>query len=129
MRDPDFPDELCSFIQQCTPSVEAVELLLFLAGHPDKPWTPGELARQMRPSSITEPAIREYLQLFVACRLVNRGHDNLYRYGTPSPQTTRVVQALAKAYNERPVSLVRMIYFLKESKIQSFAEAFKIRKR
>jgi len=129
MRDPDFPDELCSFIQQCTPSVEAVELLLFLARHPDKSWMPDELAQQMRPSAITESAMRDYLQLFTSCRLVDRGPDNLYRYGTPSPDSTRVVEALAKAYNERPVSLVRMIYYLKDNKIQSFAEAFKIRKR
>jgi hypothetical protein len=39
-----------------------------------------------------------------------------------------VVTQLAKVYNERPVTLIRMIYALKDTKIQSFADAFKIRK-
>jgi hypothetical protein len=38
------------------------------------------------------------------------------------------VRTLAQAYNERPVTLIRMIYALRDPKIQSFADAFKLRK-
>ena len=38
------------------------------------------------------------------------------------------VQTLAKAYEERPVTLFRLIYALRDRKIQSFADAFKLRK-
>ena len=39
------------------------------------------------------------------------------------------VRKLAQAYEERPVTLIRMIYALRDSTIQSFADAFKFRKR
>ena len=39
------------------------------------------------------------------------------------------LRTLAKAYEERPVTLFRIIYALRDSKIRSFADAFKVRKR
>jgi len=39
------------------------------------------------------------------------------------------LDTLARAYNERPVTLVRIIYALRDSRIRSFAEAFRLRKR
>ena len=39
-----------------------------------------------------------------------------------------LVRTLAQAYNDRPVTLTRMIYALRDPKIQSFADAFKLRK-
>ena len=38
------------------------------------------------------------------------------------------VVMLAKAWRERPVTLVRIIYALRDSKVKSFADAFKLRK-
>ena len=35
---------------------------------------------------------------------------------------------LALAYKERPVTLIRMIYALRDSRIQTFADAFKLRR-
>jgi len=35
---------------------------------------------------------------------------------------------LAQAYEQRPVTLVRLIYALRDRSIQSFADAFKLRK-
>lgn len=128
MRDPDFPDDLCSFMQQCTPSVEAVELLLMLARNPGRAWTPAELTQALHPTVITEQAVREFLNGYVSCGLVERRSDGLFVYSQPPPDLSRIVAALEKAYNERPVSLVRLIYALKDKKIRSFAEAFKLRK-
>jgi hypothetical protein len=36
---------------------------------------------------------------------------------------------LAQAYKERPVTLFRVIYALRDLKIQSFADAFKLRRK
>jgi hypothetical protein len=38
------------------------------------------------------------------------------------------VATLAQAYEERPVTLIRLIYALRDRKIRSFADAFKLRK-
>ena len=40
----------------------------------------------------------------------------------------RGVRTLAQAYSERPVTLIRVIYALRDSKIRSFADAFRVRK-
>jgi hypothetical protein len=128
MRDPDFPDELCSFMQLCTPSVEAVELLLLLARAPGREWTVPELAQALRPTVLSEGAVRDCLNAYVECGLVGKRPEARYAYSQPPPHVASVVAALEKAYNERPVSLVRLIYALKDKKIRSFADAFKIRK-
>jgi hypothetical protein len=38
------------------------------------------------------------------------------------------LKTLAQAYEERPVTLIRLIYALRDRKIRSFAEAFRLRK-
>jgi hypothetical protein len=38
------------------------------------------------------------------------------------------VRTLAQAYRERPVTLIRVIYALRDSRIQSFADAFRLRR-
>jgi len=128
MADPDFPDDLCDFMQRCTPSVEAVELLLLLARSPGPARTVAELARALRPTVIGESAVRDYLNGFAACGLVEKRPGGGYAYLQPPAHTAALVAALEKAYNERPVSLVRLIYALKDKKIRSFADAFKLRK-
>ena len=126
MSDPDFPEELCSFITHSVPSVEAAEMLLLLWRHRERTWAPGEIAREMHPTLIAEPAARRLLDLFLARTLVAKVGDDCFRYQPESQELGGIVSALAKAYNERPVTLVRMIYALKDAKIQSFAEAFRI---
>ena len=44
------------------------------------------------------------------------------------PELKAHVQTLAQAYEERPVTLIRLIYALRDRKIRSFADAFKLRK-
>ena len=51
----------------------------------------------------------------------------LHGQGIALPEATHV-EMLAKAYRERPVTLVRIIYALRDSKVQSFADAFRLRK-
>ena len=38
------------------------------------------------------------------------------------------VEMLAQAYEQRPVTLIRLIYALRDRKIRSFADAFRLRK-
>ena len=64
--------------------------------------------------------------LFGTAGLVGGGEGQRQDW-SPATQDA-VIAALEKAYNERPVSLVRLIYALKEQKIRSFADAFKLRK-
>jgi len=126
--DPDFPQELRSFIQDTIPSVDAAELLVLLAHEPERQYSVREAVDAMRPTAVTEAAARRYLLHFLARGLVTAPKEDAYRYEPASPERDTMVRALTRVYNERPVTLVRMIYAPRDEKIRSFADAFRIKK-
>ena len=99
MEDVDFSDEFCRFVQAHLPSVEAVELLLAAFRNPD-----------------------------VAHAGAAKELDALRAAGLSEAQIARHLATLAQAYEQRPVTLFRLVYALRDQKIQSFADAFKLRK-
>ena len=127
MSDPDFPDDLRLFIEEIIPTVDAAELLVMLAQHPDRAYSPRDAVEGMRPTAVTEPAARRYLAHF-ATRGVVAEEGDTYRYSPETPELDSMVRALMRVFNERPVTLVRMIYAPRDDKIRSFADAFRIKK-
>ena len=128
MSDPDFPEELRSFIQEAIPTVDSAELLVLLATHRDRHYSLVELLEAMRPTIITEAAARRYLGTFYERGIISARADDAYQYSPSSPELDATVRALTRVYNERPVTLVRVIYAPKDEKIRSFADAFRIKK-
>ena len=128
MTDPDFPEDLRSFIQETIPTVDAAELLVALARERGRQFQVTVLLEAMRPTAVTEPAARRYLAHFEARGLVAHETDDSYRYAPASAELDAAVSALTRVYNERPVTLVRMIYAPKDDKIRSFADAFRLKK-
>ena len=57
--------------------------------------------------------------------LIARWQDN---EALPEAGSDAYLRTLAQAYEQRPVTLIRLIYALRDSKIRSFADAFKLRK-
>ena len=130
MDDSAFSDEFCRFIQTVVPSVDAAELLLALFEDADTWWAPAVLAAKLRPASnIIEADALRYLDLFQARGLTAAGPDKRVQYRAANEALHDHVRTLAQAYKERPVTLIRMIYALRDTKIQSFADAFKLRGR
>lgn len=129
MQDADFPDDFCRFLQSTIPAVDAAELLLLLLRTPETWWTPAELTAALRPSvAIADADAARYLEAFQARGLVAASDDRRVRYRPASEQLEMYVQMLALAYKSRPVTLIRMIYALRDSRIQTFADAFKLRR-
>lgn len=57
------------------------------------------------------------------------GDDHALRNaGLVEEEIARHLPTLSQAYEQRPVTLVRLIYALRDRSIQSFADAFKLRK-
>jgi hypothetical protein len=124
------PEEVRLLIQSSVPTIDALEVLLFLARHPGTPWRPSEIVNQMQPTVITEAAANEYIALFEEHGLVTAQPDGAFVYAPASPELEEAMVALMQAYNERPVTLIRVVYEVANSKtIQSFADAFKIKKK
>ena len=115
MEDADFSDDFIRFLQACVPSVQAAELLLQLAADP---------AAEVRPEDAAEAKI---LQSFHTGGLAMASVDQAYQYRPANETLQNYVNMLAQAYEERPVTLIRIIYALRDSKIRSFADAFRVR--
>jgi hypothetical protein len=130
MEDVEFSDEFCSFIQRSIPAVDAAEFLLFIADRPDLWLDLGESLRKLKPGvNITEADAARYVEAFREHGLVEKGEGGRFRLRTGDPELMQHVRTLAQAYEERPVTLIRVIYALRDSKIRTFADAFRLRKR
>jgi hypothetical protein len=130
MLDAEFSDEFCQFIQQTLPTVEAAELLLALAAEPDVFWERTHLPAKLRPGlAISDGDAARYLELFQARGFLAAAPGNRLQYRPASAALAAQATVLAQAYAERPVTLIRMIYALRDAKIRSFADAFKLTRR
>jgi len=129
MEDADFSDDFCRFLQTTIPAVDAAELLLLLRRTPQTAWSIAELTAKLRPSvPIPDADAVKYLDSFQARGLVAPRDEKRVQYLPASEELEMYVQMLALAYKERPVTLIRMIYALRDSRIQTFADAFKLRR-
>ena len=128
-NDPDFTDDFCKFLQRCVASVDAAELLLLLAKSPERLWGPAELRAQLAAltSSMTDADVQRCLDALQQCAVVTRDADKRVRYRPSLPYDAHVA-TLARLYVERPVTLFRVIYALRDFKITTFADAFKLRR-
>jgi hypothetical protein len=122
MQDADFSDEFCLFIQTAIPAVKAAELLLALSAQPDAWWDTAQLPGNLQPTDAGR-----YLELFRIRGLLFVRPDKRVQFRPASETLAAHVQTLAQAYEQRPVTLVRMIYELRDAKIRSFSDAFKLR--
>src|SRR4051812_30541006 len=103
------------------PDVDAAELLLLLARDPPRRYELAELIGALHPTAVTQSVVRRHLALFEERGLVVSASANTYEYAPDTPHADAMVRALAKVYRERPVTMVRTIYALKDEKIRSFA--------
>jgi hypothetical protein len=129
MEDADFSDDFCRFLQTAIPAVDAAELLLLLRRTPETAWSAAELTAKLRPSvPIPDADAAKYLDIFLARGLISATEERRVQYRPASEELRMYGDMLALAYKERPVTLIRMIYALRDSRIQTFADAFKLRR-
>ena len=128
MEDAAFSDEFCRFLRAAVPTVDAAEVLLLLQRDPQCWWSAEEAVGALGPSvSLTASAVAGCFAVFQASGLVAAAPDKRVQYRPGSGELDAHVRTLTQAYRERPVTLIRVIYALRDSKIQSFADAFKLK--
>lgn len=128
MEDAQFSDDFCRFLQTAVPSVDAAELLLLLGRDPGRWWSAGEIVAALKPAPLSEADVTRTCEAFLARGLVVQGTDKRVQYHPANDELDGYVRTLAQAYSERPVTLIRVIYALRDGKIRSFADAFKLRR-
>lgn len=125
MEDVEFSDEFWRFIQAVIPAVDAAEVLILLHGRREAAFTAEEAAAKLGPG-ISIGEVQKHLDRFLDKGVVSvDGRQYRYRPDTP---LAPCVDTLARAYLQRPVTLIRAIYALRDNKIQNFADAFRIRR-
>jgi hypothetical protein len=127
-EDADFTDEFCRFLQEAVPNVDAAELLLVLAREPVRGWNAAEAVAALGASYAAPEALRHF-ESFRARGLVVLHADGRMLYQPASETAAAHVRTLERLYRERPVTLIRVIYGLRDQKIRSFADAFKLRRK
>jgi len=129
MEDADFSDEFCRFLRTAIPTVDGAELLLLLSRERERWWSAQEAVAALQPGvSLAEADAARYLGAFQAGGLLAVGPDKRVQYRAATPALEAHVRMLEQAYRERPVTLIRVIYALRDSSIQSFADAFKLKR-
>jgi len=124
--DSDFTDDFCAFLQESIATVDAAELLLLLGQHGDRDWSVRELiAKLSAHGSLGEADAVKYLEALEHRGLVARAADGRVRYRSSGADGAHVA-TLHKLYVERPVTLFRVIYALRDGKIKTLADAFRI---
>ena len=102
----------------------ALDLLLLLRQTQDRAWTLDELIAHLRSA---KTIIDEALKIFVGLKLVAEEAPGAYRYMSSSEWET-IVSELVRLYNERPLAIIREIVSAPNDKIQSFVDAFRLKK-
>jgi hypothetical protein len=121
--------ELLDLIAHAIDSLEVVEVLLVLRRAPERAWSVTNVAHELRLA--TEKAAAALAAHHAAQLLtVERGErgERAYRYAPATASLRDVVDQLAIAYDTRPVTLVKALYDRPPRAVQSFADAFRLRK-
>ena len=125
MSSSDFSQAVIDLIRRCAPNFPAVELLVYLHLHADKSWTTEGLREAMKERGFTLASIAENVTRFQRCGLVEPEPEERFRY-RPSEKWADPVKLLVAAFQERPVSLIRVVYATADDHIQTFADSFRL---
>lgn len=107
-------------------SVWTLEVLLLLRDGGDRVWTASTLIDELRSSALV---VRQSLARLQAAGLIAEEAHGTVRYAPASPVLDDLVARLEHQYRSRPASIRRLIVAPSKSDLQSFSEAFMLRKQ
>jgi hypothetical protein len=130
MTGSELPPDVQALLSDCVPDTDALEVLILLVRDPARDWTPSAIRGVIRDQTVDEEDIKGYLAGFGEAGLLEVRPDGAVAFAAAGPERAAAVSGLITAYNTRPVTLIRTLYNLADRKrIQSFADAFRLRKR
>jgi len=124
------PKDVQRFISDHISSVVVLEALLLLFAHPGRAWSAAELGAELRvDAGWTERELGELARRGVIRRREGASAGDAARYDYPDDAPTKGTLAeLAECYQERRVSVISLIFAKPAEAIQTFADAFNLRK-
>ena len=127
MSDPEIPSDLRNFILETIDSVGQVEAILLCRANPNEEWCPELVAARLY---ISEKDAASLLAQLSSLNMLERleGEPPRYRYRTASPELSALIDQLAATYAKHLISVTKLIHTKPKTRIQQFADAFRIRK-
>lgn len=117
-------EEVRRFVRSSVKSVWALELLLLLRRDSERSWTAEALTNELRGS---RQLVADILSHFIQIGLVVQSSQS-YRYQPTDANLDRLVQDLDKTYAERRIAVIQEIVSAPNEKIQTLADAFKLKR-
>lgn len=115
--------DLLAFIHASIRSVWALEVLLLLKRE-DRPWAVETIVQELRAST---SLVAECLSALETAGLMRRTEDGGYLYAPASSALAELVDQLDQTYRKMPVTVVRAVLSSPNDKLQSFADAFRLK--
>ena len=121
------PEHVKAFLLQHIDSIAQLEALLLLRREAARSWNVDELATRLYVSPAATADL--LLHLCVSGFLVDEGSmPASYRYACASPEQARMVDEIAHLYATCLIPVTHIIHSKARTRIQEFADAFKLRK-
>lgn len=122
-----FPDSAKQFLSRYIHSLEELELLLLLRRQPDRGWTVAQAYEVIRSS---RRSLEKRLQTFVddGFLVEETGSPRAFRYAPSSEELRAAVEQIAASYQISRVRVIEAIFAPEIDPVQTFADAFKLRK-
>jgi hypothetical protein len=122
------PPEIRQFIAGSIDSIAQLEALLLLRGNAHVAWSAEAVAKRLY---ISEQEAAPLLgRLLDDGLLAAEGHAaGLYRYRCSSAELERLVEQLAALYARHLIPVTDLIHSKRKTRVQAFADAFKVRKQ
>ena len=123
----EFSASIRTFIDQNVESVAQLEALLLMRRDPQRSWDAAEIAKALYipPTQagmlLGEFSSRGFVKPIAAS-------NQRYSFGPSNAQIEEVITEIAQAHHDRPVALISLIYSKPLNKVQTFADAFRLRK-
>lgn len=127
MSSSDIPVHVRTLLAECIRSVSQLEVLLLLLRESGTDWTAERTSTELYIQP--QPAADHLTRLFNSGLLEKTGtNPDRYRYAPKSNDSDRAIRDLAQIYSIMRLRVINEIMSNPDDSIQSFADAFKIRK-
>ena len=123
----EFSTELKQFVTQHIESLAQLETLLLLRQDSSRSWSPAEVAKalyanqEMCANQLAELARHGFLEFL-------GDKEPRYRYQPSQSGLAALIDELAQTYQDRRVAVITHIYSKPVSKVQTFADSFRLRR-
>lgn len=127
MNDDESLEAVRAFISRYIDSVAQLEILLLVYGEPEKVWTAGEVADNLR---VNLSSVMDELASLCSRGLLTRSPEGMHRYRFASAVSdlSQEVQNLSQVYSDRRVTVITLISSKPVDRIRVFTDAFKLRR-